>query len=144
MRFALFLFAGSFLYGQAMVESGLGAARAATMSAPAAGIGKSISGLAESAGKAMSATPGSSVTQVNVVRSSVTRPATVHAAYADVRTAPVGTAYEDLIARFGPPFLEMTFDGGLERLTYPGRDGSTRVEIRDGKVASVEPPPSQK
>src|SRR5436309_15664481 len=46
--------------GQAIMESGLGAARAATTAAPAKGVGKSLSGLAGSLDKALkSQSPGS-------------------------------------------------------------------------------------
>ena len=44
LSFLLMLTVTGTLYGQAAVEAGLGASRAGTMTAPAAGVGKAIAG----------------------------------------------------------------------------------------------------
>jgi hypothetical protein len=55
VSFSLWLAVAGVAYGQAAVEAGLGAARAATTTAPAKGLGKSMSGLAGSLDKALKA-----------------------------------------------------------------------------------------
>ena len=60
ISFSLWMAMSGIASGQAIMESGLGAARAATTAAPAKGVGKSLSGLAGSLEKAIKAqSPGS-------------------------------------------------------------------------------------
>ena len=48
--------------------------------------------------------------------------------------------YEVLVQRFGPPALEVAGEGGIRKLSYPGKAGSTQVEVKDGKVVAVNVP----
>jgi hypothetical protein len=136
--------------GQAMVEYGLGAGRAATTTAPAGGIGKSIGGLAGSLEKALNpgkqppADRSTAATATTVTRSVVKTPpvsATPSAAPArnweDPGAIEPSLAYEDLVRRFGPPAMSIT--NMAERLlTYRGTDGVFQVTVRDGQVATID------
>jgi hypothetical protein len=135
--------------GQAAAEAGLGAARAATSTAPAAGIGKAMSGLAGSLDKAIKAGSGSAgsatgATTVTTVRMSPTpakKTAAAAANWEDPNGIEAGLGYADLVRRFGPPAMEITSETGTS-LTYAGKAGMFQLEVRDGKVASVEKPRS--
>jgi hypothetical protein len=140
---SVLLFAGA-LYGQATVEAGLGAGRAATSTAPAAGIGKSIAGAFGSLNKTLngSGQSGDAVkTEIVTVRSTpATSPKRSAKTYEPIAKAEVGLDYDDLIERFGPAALEVAGEGGAKKLTYPGKDGTTQVEIKEGKVSAVNLP----
>jgi hypothetical protein len=143
MRLATFLLMTGTLYGQAAVEAGLGASRAATSTAPAAGLGKSIAGALGSLDKTLKTDKAADkASEVIVVRSSSTAPAakTPGKTYEDIRLAEAGMEYAVLVERFGPAALEMAGEGGIRKLTYPGKDGSTQVEVKDGKVLAVNLP----
>src|SRR5713226_5213889 len=98
--------------GQAVVENGLGAARAATTTAPAKGVGKSISGLTGSLDKALKAGKQSSDEQAAATTakpttnkqslSAKTPPAPVPN-WEDPGGIELGLRYEELVRRFGPP-----------------------------------------
>lgn len=134
--------------GQAGVEAGLGAARAVTTTAPAAGIGKSLSGLAGALDKALK--PGQQPANEQSVAAVPPKPAAKAPTSATVPPAPqptwedaggieMGLAYEDLVRRFGPP--TMSISNATERsLTYRGKDGMFQLEVRDGVVASIVKP----
>jgi hypothetical protein len=140
---SLLLFAGT-LYGQAVVEAGLGASRAATSTAPAAGIGKSIAGAFGSLNKTLNASgqSGDTVkTEVVTVRSTLaTAPKLSGKTYEPIAKAEVGLDYDELIERFGPAALEVAGEGGVKKLTYPGKYGTTQVEVKEGKVSAVNLP----
>ena len=136
----LFCAAGTMaLRAQATVETGLGAARAATTTAPAAGLGKSLSGIVGGLDKALKPA------QVEVVPAggkagapaAQALPAIPAKTYEDLKKAEVGLEYEVLIERFGPPSLETAGEDGRKVLSYSGKEGSTRIEIKDGKVSSI-------
>jgi hypothetical protein len=152
--FSLWLALAGTAAGQATVEAGLGAARAVTTTAPARGIGKSMSGLAGSLDKALKG--GSSEQSAGVVATkpgtqSSTQPATKAQSTPD-KTSPTpapnwedpggietGLAYDDLVRRFGPSSMAIT--AGTERsLTYRGKDGIFQVKVQDGVVTSIEKP----
>jgi hypothetical protein len=143
MRIAAYLLMTGSLYGQAAVEAGLGASRAVTSTAPAAGLGKSIGGAFGALDKTLKSDqadkPG---TEVVVVRSSSSAalPKTPAKTYEDIRKAEPGLEYAALVERFGPAALEVAGEGGIRKLSYPGKDGSTQVEVKDGKVSSVKVP----
>jgi len=131
--------------GQASVEAGLGAARAATTTAPAAGIGKSMSGLAGSLDKAVKGgkTGADGSTTVTTVRvhptpSASARPA-VH--WEDPSGIEAGLSYTELVRRFGPPAMEITGEEGTS-LSYAGKAGIVQLQVKDGKVALIEKPKS--
>jgi len=132
--------------GQAVVEAGLGAARAATTTAPAAGIGKSLNGLSGNLDKAIKTGQQPSVQQtVTVINSkppakeSATAPAVPPPTWEDAGAIETGLTYEDVVRRFGPPV--MSISNRTERsLTYRGKDGWFQLELRDGVVSSVAKP----
>jgi hypothetical protein len=144
MRIATFLLMAGSLYGQAAVEAGLGASRAVTSTAPAAGLGKSIGGAFGVLDKTLKSdkTADKAGTEVVVVRSMSSAPApkTPARTYEDIREAEPGLDYEVLVDRFGPAALEVAGEGGIRKLSYPGKTGSTQVEVKDGKVLAVNVP----
>jgi hypothetical protein len=138
--------------GQATVESGLGAARAVTTTAPARGIGKSMSGLAGSLDKALKGGQQGSNEQPAAADSK--KPATKAGStspkpspspavnWEDPSGIEPGLAYDELVRRFGPSSMAIT--AGTERsLTYRGKDGVFQVKVQDGVVTSVEKPQSK-
>lgn len=154
MRVAiLLLFAGtSTLFAQAAVEAALGASRATTTAAPAAGLGKSIGGAFGNLDKALKSgdksgdTATKPATEVVVVRSSpatAAKPKAPAKTYEDIAKVEVGLDYAELMQRFGPASLEVAGEGGIRKLFYSGKDGSTNIEVKDGKVASVDAPKPQ-
>ncbi|HXA48915.1 MAG TPA: hypothetical protein VNV86_01355 [Candidatus Acidoferrum sp.] len=146
MRILSFLLLAGTLYGQAAVEAGLGASRAATSTAPAAGIGKSIAGAFGSLNKTLNGGQSGDpvTTEVITVRSTLaTQPKPSGKTYENIAKAEVGLEYDALIQRFGPAALEVAGEGGVKKLTYPGKDGSTQVEVKEGKVSAVNLPKAQ-
>lgn len=146
------LFAGFPLIvaGQTGVEYGLGAGRAATMTAPAGKLGKGISGALSGLEKTLKSGPTAAESKAG--SSSVSHPSAqaVPKEEADATKAPakaptyesakgiqVGMGYEELIRRFGPA-LEITTGPGKKSIVYSGKDGDTQLEVLDGKVTSVE------
>jgi hypothetical protein len=138
-----------------MVEYSLGAGRAATSTAPAAGLGNSIKGAFDSVSKAIqeqavtssgSAAPGSS-TQLKMVRPTrqsalrtVKKPTLTDekaATYEDPHKIQAGIEYDEMIRRFGPPSMSVTTEAGTKAVSYPMRDGLVQVEVDSGKVISV-------
>ena len=150
---ALLFAAGSStaLFGQAMVENALGAGRAATTTAPAGNLGKSINGLANGITEALKGAKGAG-TNSSGVSSESARPTTTHgteipapkpgSTFESPMQIQEGMAYEDVIRRFGPPNLQITDGPGSKSLAYSSKDGGVKVEVQDGKVSSVEKPKS--
>jgi len=140
--FSLWLAMAGMAYGQAAVEAGLGASRAATSTAPARGIGKSMSGIAGGLDKALKpaqkdaeAAPAAvSATSIG----SAARPAEKKE-YEDAGGIEAGLGYDELVRRFGPASMAMT-SGAEKALSYPGKAGMYQVTVLDGKVKSVEKP----
>jgi hypothetical protein len=136
---------------QAAAEAGLGAARAATTTAPAAEAGKAFNGLAASLDKALKAGQQSSaappVTATSVGSTAKTplsaQMAAIPAAakWADPSGIEKGIRYDDLIHQFGPPALEISSEDGRS-LTYKGKDGTYRIEVQDEKVTAIRAPKS--
>ena len=134
--------------GQAVVETGLGAARAATTAGPAKGIGKSISGLS-ALDKALK--PGQPVSDEQTPASTTAKPAdktTPTSASTSAASQPnwedpsgvePGLGYEELVRRFGPPAMAIT-NAAERSLTYRGKDGVFQVEVRDGAVTAIVKP----
>ena len=127
------------LHAQATVETGLGAAHAATTTAPAAGLGKSLSGIVGGLDKALKPAQAEIVPVAGKEATPASQaPRAVPAkTYEDLKKAEVGLEYEVLIERFGPPSLETAGEDGRKVLSYSGKEGSTRIEIKDGKVSSI-------
>jgi hypothetical protein len=135
-------------YGQATVEAGLGAARAATSTAPAKGLGKSMSGLAGSLDKALKATPSKAASSAADIPSASTASASTPSAapapspsWEDPGGIEPGLSYEELVRRFGPSSMSIT-SGSEKSLTYPGKGGVFQVRVEDGKVTSIAKPKS--
>jgi hypothetical protein len=132
--------------GQTAVEAGLSAARAATTTAPAAGIGKAMKGLAGSLDKLKEGQQGSpggatTVTTVRLMSTSTKNAPKVASNWEDPSGIQAGLSYAELVRRFGPPAMEITGEMG-KSLTYAGKAGTFQLEVRDDKVASVEIPKS--
>ncbi|HTP34612.1 MAG TPA: hypothetical protein VMJ75_20685 [Candidatus Acidoferrales bacterium] len=124
------------LHAQAVVEAGLGAGKAATMTAPAKDLGKSIAGALGGLDKTLNSTK-SSVETISVTGGAPAPPSAPPKLYEDIKKAEVGIAYEALIERFGPASLQTAGEDGIKRLTYSGKEGNTRIEVKDGKVSSI-------
>jgi hypothetical protein len=134
--------------GQATVEAGLGAARAATSTAPAAGLGKAISGLAGSFNGALKG--GQPDADARPAVKTLAAPAKTAgsdgapagaAKWEDPSGIEAGLSYDELVRRFGPPNLAITGDTG-RTLTYAGKSGTFHVEVEEEKVTSVRKPKS--
>jgi hypothetical protein len=128
--------------GQTMVEAGLGAGRAAASTAPAAGLGKSIAGAMSNLDKTLK-TADKATSSETIVLPKDTAPTAPAKTYEDIKKVEVGLAYEELVERFGPPSLEIAAGEGVRKLTYSGKEGSTRIEVKDGKVSSIQAPKPQ-
>jgi hypothetical protein len=131
------------VFGQAVVESALGAGRAATTSAPAQKIGKSAAGIAESLSRALQAAPATpaATATLTVVSSAKAEAAPAPAAakkYEDPALIRTGVSYEELLRRFGPPSMQVTTGAATKSLSY----GGVQVEMEDGKVTAVDKPRS--
>jgi hypothetical protein len=139
---ALWLAVSGIAFGQAAVEAGLGASRAATSTAPAKGLGKSMSGIAGSLDKALKPAQSRSDETISVA-DTVPAPAAPAAPpaskFEDPAGIEAGLTWAELVRRFGPPAMSMTFDGE-QSLSYPGKTGTFQVTVREGKVKSVEKP----
>jgi len=142
--------------GQTAVEYGLGAARAATTTAPAKGVGKAMSGLADSLDQTLKAgqpgshtKPSAAATAKSAAKKSSAAAETpspsVHPppppapAWEDPSGIQTGLSYGELVRRFGPPALEITGAEGRS-VAYSGKNGAFQLEVRDDKVTSVEKP----
>jgi len=152
VSFSLWLWMAAPAAAQATVESGLGAARAVTTTAPARGIGKSMSGLAGSLDKALKGgqqgsneQPAAPASARPAAKTGSTSPKTSPppvVTWEDPSGIEPGLAYDELVRRFGPSSLAIT--AGAERsLTYPGKDGVFQVKVQDGVVTAIEKPKSK-
>ena len=145
------------LCAQTGVEYGLGAGRAATSTAPAAGIGKTMGGLAGTLDKTLKQGEGSDASTAapaakraatakkaaspDTAASKATAASVPAAApapsYEDPKKIETGMEYDELVRRFGPPSMEATNESGGKLLTYAGKDGTSQVEVKEGKVSAV-------
>jgi len=144
--------------GQATVEYGLGAGRAATTTAPAGGLGKAMSGLAGTLDKMVNG--GKQTSDAQPVAATTTKRAAKKSSAAAKTPAPpviiapppapnwedpsgiqTGIGYGELVRRFGPPALAITGPEGRS-LTYSGKNGSFQLEVQDEMVTSIEKPRS--
>lgn len=149
VSFSLWLAMAGPAAGQATVESGLGAARAAGAAGPAKGIAKSMSGLSVALDKALK--PGQPASDEQPLAATTSKPqaktpSTSAAAspapspnWEDPSAVQPGLGYQELVRRFGPPAMAIT-DSAESFLTYRGKDGAFQIEVRDGVVAAVVKP----
>ena len=129
------------LTAQSAVEYGVGASRAATSTAPAKGLGKSISGIAGSIDRVIKSQPSGSKAPAETSVRRVDRPSPSPkstAVYEDLKHAEVGLSYEELVKRFGPPAMVVSASAGRKSLTYLTKDGPTQIEMQDQKVVSIK------
>ena len=146
VSFSLWLALPGTATGQAVVEAGLGAARAATTTGPAKGVGKSMSGLSVTLDKLLKQGQPVSIEQpaattAKQAAQTPSIPATASPAPApnweDPGAVEPGLGYEELVRRFGPPAMAIT--SSAERfLTYRGKDAVFQLKVRDGMVASID------
>ncbi len=136
---------------QAAVEYGLGASRAATMTAPIGNLGKQISGVWDGLNKTVKtdeSQPTSSVKPATASkRSTTTAPAGRKAVsdvesmaapkYEDARHIEAGIAYDEMVRRFGRPSMEITTGPGGRTLSYAAHEGTVNVEVENDKVVTV-------
>jgi hypothetical protein len=158
VSFSLWLTMAGPAAGQAAVEYGLGAARAATTVAPAKGAGQVIGGLAGSLEKAVKA--GQQRSDAQPAATTTAKPAVEKSSSAAKTESPLahispppapnwedpsgiqtGLSYQELIRRFGPPALEITGERGRS-LAYSGKNGVFQLQVQDDKVTSIEKPKS--
>jgi hypothetical protein len=140
--------------GQAVVEYGLGAGRAATTTAPAGNLGKQLGGVFDSLNKAVKAGEDQSAPAGNSSaaskRSATAAPvgkktastavAPAAPVYEDPRHIQAGVGYEEMVRRFGPPSMEITTGPGARTLSYAAREGTVAVEVENDKVVTVATP----
>jgi len=150
ISFSLWMAMSGIASGQAIMESGLGAARAATTAAPAKGVGKSLSGLAGSLEKAIKAQSPGSVEQPSASATSAAiqpplaaanTPPAPAANWEDPGAIEVGITYDELLRRFGPYSMAIS-DSTRKLLTYRGKAGVFQIGMQDGKVTAIETPPA--
>jgi hypothetical protein len=136
---------------QAAVEYGLGASRAATMTAPIGGLGKQIGGVWDGLNKTVKADESQTATSVKPAtaskRSTTAVPtgrktasdaeSTAAAKYEDARHIEAGIAYDEMVRRFGRPSMEITTGPGGKTLLYAAHEGSVSVEVENDKVVKV-------
>jgi hypothetical protein len=133
------------LPGQAMVEYGLGAAAAGTAGAANQSAGKGIAGIMSNLGKVLdSATKAQPAAAATAPAPAAKAPAAAPAppkpavTYEDPGKITAGLDSAELLQRFGEPAMKVTSGGGRESLTYETKERRWQIEVRDGKVESVE------
>ena len=156
--------APAMLSGQAFVEYGLATAGSGIAGAPAQRANRSIGGVFSNLEKtlgaakemtapapAIPATAGAQAARQPAIPAPTGAQATAQPAIAaPAKPAAPAVVYEDpagiregmdradLIRRFGEPAMRVTTGAGRESLTYAAKGRSVEVEMRDGKVASVQ------
>ena len=131
------------LLAQATVEYGLGAAAAGTTGAANKSAGKGIAGIMSNLGKTLdsatkaqpAATAAAPAAKAPAAAPAPPKPAV---AYEDPGKITVGLQSTELLQRFGEPAMKITSGDGRESLTYETKERTWEIEVRDGKVASVE------
>jgi hypothetical protein len=139
MKMLLLFSAAAALHAQTMVEAGTLTGATSGAAAASKGVGKSIGGVFTNLDKTLQAGK-AAASETIIVRDSApatATPALPAKTYEDIKKAEAGLAYDDLIERFGPPALEVAGAGGVKKLTYSSKNGSTQIEVKDGKVAAI-------
>ena len=151
---ALVAFAGT-AAGQTAVEYGAGAARAATTAGPA----KKISGVFSNLDKALKSTMDQATPKDGAAGAAARSPAAKRKTaaktipppappekvtppppartYEDPAGIQAGLAYDELLARFGPPSMEFATGPAAKTLSYLTKGGVVQVECVAGKVTSA-------
>ena len=134
------------LPGQAMVEYGLATAGSGVMGAPGQRASRSIGGVFSNLTKTLDAAkeaqdikPAAAVPPSGQANATApAKPVLPAATYEDPAGIQKGMDRAELLRRFGEPSMQITTGGGEESLTYAVKDRRVEVELREGKVASVE------
>ena len=137
--------APALLPAQALVEYGLAAAAAGNAGAAsrnaAGGIGGALSNLTRTlnAGQpaATSTAPRTSTAGVSATQTAPA-PAKPEVVYEDAAGIQPQMERAELIRRFGPPAMSITGGPDSESMTYDSKAGTVEVEMRNGKVATVQ------
>jgi hypothetical protein len=140
------------LPAQALTEYSLGSARAATSAAPAHKASKAAGTVFQKTGGALqnagSTKPSQRRPAPAAAQRSSSAPVEVHltkvfeepppnAVFEDPSSIEQGTAYGEVIRRFGLPVMKLTTGSNQETLSYVRNGQTIDVEIREGKVAAV-------
>ena len=141
---SLLLLLPGILSAQAAAEAALGAGSAATMAAPAKGMGKSVAKTFESLnqvlkdGQPASTSSKGTVTTVTTVKQAESKAAEAkpEVTYEDPAGIRKGMEYSELVRRFGPPTLKM-FTGEGEILAYARKNVTRNITLQGGKVAQI-------
>ena len=167
LRFVLLAGISSTVWGQAMVEYGLGIAAAGTAGAPGQAASRGLTGIFSNLQKTLNTTTEaatapapSPATQSAPAAAPAKRNAAVRPRQKSATASPAANTepaeppkpavvYEDpagitagleraeLLSRFGEPAMKITTSGG-ESMTYRAKERTYEVEVRGGKVASVQ------
>ena len=152
--FLLLFVSEATISAQAIVESALGASRAATTTAPARGLSDAAVGIFGSLDKVLKAAQGQESSSIASSTSRSGRPAASKAktdpaeatkpapVYEDPLGIRVGLGYDELIRRFGPPSMQITSGPDAKTLSYLTKNGFVQVECENGKVTSADKPKS--
>lgn len=139
------------LAGQGTLERGFGTSRAATSTAPARGLKKSVGGVVGNLEKVLKT--GQEASDTTSTATEVAEPGEQRATWVAPNPAPAvpakiyedpsgirtGMATEELVRRFGPPALEVTGASSARTVSYWGKNGVVQLELRNDKVSLVGP-----
>jgi hypothetical protein len=160
LRFWLLAAIPAACWGQTMVEYGLGVAAAGTAGAGAAGsrgiagifsnLTKTLNSATEGGAAAATAQPAKAATAKVANAAGAAQPVVTEAAapapppkpvvvYEDPAGIKTGMEQAELLKRFGEPTAKITTGSDAESLTYYAKDRVIEVEMRAGKVYSVQP-----
>ena len=145
---------------QAIAESAVGAARSGAAGAPGKNVSKSITGVFSNVAKtletAAEAKPASAApappkpVAAAKMKADAVEPARSEAAAKPAEPPAPAVTYEDpagiktgmerseLVSRFGEPSMKVVTGAGRASLTYEVNDRRVEVELRDGKVTSIQ------
>ena len=167
LRFVLLAGISSAVWGQAMVEYGLGVAAAGAAGAPGKAASRGIAGIFSNLQKTLSTTteaatapapspaaqpaqtaapakrsaaarqPQKSAIASPAAKTEPAEPPKPAVVYEDPAGITAGLDRAELLARFGEPAMKITTSGG-ESMTYQAKERTYEVEVRGGKVASVQ------
>ena len=147
-------------WSQTLVEYGLGVAAAGTAGAGGAGshgiagvfsnLTKTLNSTAEAGTAAATTQPAKAATAKGKTAAAAAQPAVTEVAappappkpvvvYEDPAGIKTGMEQAELLKRFGEPMAKITTGSNAESLTYDAKDRVIEVEMRAGKVYSVQP-----
>ncbi len=102
------------------------------------GIGGTLNNLEKTLNKTLAGTetaPSTSVRSATLTAPVASAPA-VH--YEDPKLIVPGTAYGELLRRFGPATMEITTSLNTRTLSYINREATLQVDVLDGKVSVIQ------